>query len=110
MTTSEKVVRHKLSMLELAKELKNVSHVCKLMGYSRQQFYEIKRNYQIYGLEGLVDRIPGARGPHPNRVPEATENAILEHSLNCPTHGALRVAQELALKGIHVSSGGVRGV
>jgi hypothetical protein len=24
------------------------------MGYSRQQFYEIRRNFQIYGAEGLI--------------------------------------------------------
>ena len=35
---------------------------------------------------------------------------MLEHSLQHPTHGALRVAQELALRGITISSGGVRGV
>ena len=46
----------------------NVSKACKIMGYSRQQFYEIRRNFQTYGAEGLIDRLPGARGPHPNRV------------------------------------------
>ena len=52
MTTNEKVARRKLSLLELAKELNNVSKACKLIGYSRQQFYEIRRNYQTYGAEG----------------------------------------------------------
>jgi transposase InsO family protein len=110
MTTEEKVVRRKLSMLELAKELNNVSKACRVMGYSRQQFYEIKRNYQIHGIEGLIDKIPGTRDPHPNRVSEEVEKAILNYSLQFPTHGPLRVAQELTLKGIQVSSGGVRGV
>ncbi|MFQ2052700.1 hypothetical protein ACK335_06485 [Aeromonas veronii] len=32
MTTNEKVARRKLSLLELAKELNNVSKVCKLIG------------------------------------------------------------------------------
>ena len=41
--------------------------VCKVIGYSRQQFYEIPRNFQTYGTEGLVDRLPGTKGPHPNR-------------------------------------------
>ncbi|MFB2962347.1 IS481 family transposase, partial [Aeromonas jandaei] len=36
-------------MLGLAKELNNVSKACKLIGYSRQQFYEIRRNYQTHG-------------------------------------------------------------
>ncbi len=62
MTTNEKVARRKLSLLELAKELNNVSKACKLIGYSRQQFYEIRRNYQTYGAEGLLDKLPGCKG------------------------------------------------
>ncbi|GAB3125269.1 IS481 family transposase [Novispirillum itersonii] len=110
MTTEKKVARRKLSLLELAQELGNVSRACKVMGYSRQQFYEIRRNYQTYGADGLIDRIPGARGPHPNRVAAEIEQAILSHALDHPCHGPVRVAQELALRGLQVSSGGVRGV
>ena len=110
MTTNEKVARRKLSLLELAKELNNVSKACKLIGYSRQQFYEIRRNYQTYGAEGLLDKLPGCKGAHPNRVAPEIEQAILDYSLTRPTHGPLRVAQELALQGINVSAGGVRGV
>ncbi|CAJ1788902.1 IS481 family transposase ISAs19 [Aeromonas dhakensis] len=107
MTTNEKVARRKLSLLELAKELNNVSKACKLIGYSRQQFYEIRRNYQTYGAEGLLDKLPGS---HPNRVAPGIEQAILDYALTRPTHGLLRVEQELALQGINVSTGGVRGV
>jgi len=53
MTTKDKVARRKLSLLELAAELSNVSRACKLIGYSRQQFYEIRRNFQTYGADGL---------------------------------------------------------
>ena len=45
MTTAKKIARRKLSLLELAAEMKNVSRACRIMGYSRQQFYEIRRNY-----------------------------------------------------------------
>ena len=110
MTTRERIARRKLSLLELASELSNVSRACQIMGYSRQQFYEIRRQYQTHGSEGLLDRLPGARSPHPNRVDPEVEKAILDYSLNFPTHGCLRVAQQLALQGIQVSSGGVRGV
>jgi len=50
-----------ITQLELAKELSNVSRACKLMGYSWQQFYEIRRNYQTYGSEGLLDKLPGCK-------------------------------------------------
>jgi transposase InsO family protein len=110
MTTKSKVARRKLSLLELAAEMNNVSKACSIMGYSRQQFYEIRRNYQTYGAQGLIDRLPGPKGPHPNRVDETVEKAILDYSMKDPTHGALRAAQQLALQGVQVSSGGVRGV
>lgn len=110
MTTKRKVARRKLSLLELASELSNVSKACQIMGYSRQQFYEIRRNYQTYGSEGLIDRLPGPKGPHPNRVEEAVEQAILDYSLQHPSYGPLKVAQQLILQGVQVSSGGVRGV
>lgn len=110
MTTSHKVARRKLSLLELASELSNISKACKIMGYSRQQFYEIRRNYQTYGAQGLLDRLPGPKGPHPNRVSEDVEKAILDYSLHQPTHGPLRVAQQLVLQNVQVSAGGVRGV
>ena len=58
-------------------DLSNVSRACKV-GYSRQQFYEIRRNFQTYGAEGLIDRLPGTRGPHPNRVSAEIEQAVLE--------------------------------
>lgn len=110
MTTKDKIARRKLSLLELAQELSNVSRACKVMGYSRKQFYEIRRNFQTYGAEGLIDRLPGAKGPHPNRVSQEIEQAVLDHALDHPCHGALRVEQELRLKGLQVSAGGVRGV
>ncbi len=112
MTTvqAEKIARRKLSLLQLAQELGNVSKACRIVGYSRQQFYEIRRNFQLHGADGLLDRLPGAKGPHPNRVAAPVEEAILAHALEHPTHGAQRVADELMLRGIQVSSGGVRGV
>ena len=110
MTTNDKIARRKLSLLQLAEELGNVSKACKVMGYSRQQFYEIRRNYQTFGSKGLIDRLPGPRAPHPNRVAEDVEQAVLAHSLQNPSHGCLKVAQLLSLQGIQVSSGGVRGV
>lgn len=86
MTTDQKIARRKLSLPELASELSNVSKACKLMGYSRQQFYEIRRNFRTYGADGLIDRLPGARRPHPNRVAPEIEAAILAHALEHPCH------------------------
>ncbi len=100
---AQKAARRKLNMLELAEELGNVSKACRIMGYSRQQFYEIRRDFQTYGAKGLLDKLPGARGPHPNRLPEELEKLILDYNLKQPTHGPDRVAQNLVLQG-HMST------
>ncbi len=62
MTTDKKIARRTLSLLKLAADLGNpptssgqvVSKACRVMGYSRQQFYETRRNFQTYGAEGLL--------------------------------------------------------
>ena len=95
MTAKEKVARRKLSLLDLARELGNVSKACKVMGDSRQQFHEIRRNYQTYGSDGLIDCLPGAKGPHPNRVAQEVEDAILAHAMDHPCHDCVRAAQKL---------------
>ena len=106
MTADRTMARRKLGLLDLAAELGNLSKACKVMGYSRQQFHEIRRNFQTYG----ADPLPGPRNSHQNRVPEAVEQAVLEHASVHPCQGPVRVAQELMLRSIQVSAGGVRGV
>ena len=109
-TIAEKAARRKLNLLELANDLNNVSRACKIIGYSREQFYEIKRNYQAFGAEGLLDRIRGPKNPHPNRVSEELEKDILDYCIEFPTHGCTKVSQQLILRGINVGVGSVRGV
>ena len=40
MTTEQKVIRAKVGLLELAKQLGNVSQACRVMGYSRDSFID----------------------------------------------------------------------
>ena len=69
------------------------------MGYSRQQSGAIRRNFQVYGAEGPLGRMLGAREPYPNRVASAVKEAIRAHALTHPTHRAQWVADELMLRG-----------
>jgi transposase InsO family protein len=110
MTALSQSTRRKLSLLQLAEELGNVSKACRIMGYHRDTFYEVRRAFQVGGVAGLVESKRGPQGPHPNRVSEEAEEKILGFSLDHPTHGQQRVANELRLQGLNVSPTGVRGV
>jgi hypothetical protein len=39
MTQEQKIIRAKVGLLELARQLGNVSQACKILGYSRDSFY-----------------------------------------------------------------------
>ncbi len=46
---NQSVIKHKTSLLTLAQELGNVSKACKLMGFSRDTFIDIKRRMKKGG-------------------------------------------------------------
>ena len=107
--TNDKIVKHKVGLLNLADELGNISKACKLMGVSRDTFYRYKEAVDEGGIEALLDR--SRRVPNPkNRVDPMVEEAVVAHAIAEPAHGQVRVSNELRKQGIFVSPTGVRGV
>lgn len=109
MTTQEKLTRNKQSLIELAEYLQNVSQACKIHGVSRQHFYDIKKAYEEYGLEGLREKTR-KKPCHKNRVAPEVEEAVLNMAYEFPAYGQARAANELKKKGVLVSGGGVRSI
>lgn len=58
MKAEKKVIKQKMSVLELAQTLGNITDACRRRGVSRTQFYEWKRRFQTHGIEGLRDLPP----------------------------------------------------
>jgi len=108
LNTSEKVIKHKVGLLNLAEELGNVSRARKVMGLSRDTFYRYKAAVDEGGVEALVDS--NRRRPNPkNRIDTVVEEAVIAYALEQPAHGQVRASNELRKRGIFVSPTGVRG-
>jgi transposase InsO family protein len=109
MTTQEKLIKRKQSLLELAEYLQNISQACKINGVSRQHFYDIKKTYEEQGLEGLREK--SRRKPClKNRVAPEIEEAVVSIANEYPAYGQTRASNELRKRGILVSPGGVRSI
>lgn len=106
---SEKIIKPKLGLLELAKQLGNVSQACKVMGYSRDTFYRFQHLYETGGEEALQE-LSRRKPIEKNRVPLHVEQAVIDLAIANPALGQKRVSQALQEQGILISSSGVRSV
>ena len=107
--SNEKIIKHKVVLLNLAEELGNVSKACQIMGLSRDTFYRYKSAVEDGGVEALLERT--RRHPNlKNRVDLETEDAVVAFAIEYPAHGQVRVSNELRKQGVFVSASGVRSI
>ena len=109
MTKDQKIIKGKVGLLELAKQLGNVSQACKMLGYSRDSFYRFKELYDKGG-ELALQEMSRKKPILANRTAPEIAARIVEFSLEQPAFGQIRVANEMRKLGHSISPAGVRGV
>ena len=107
--SNERIIKHKVGLLNLAEELGNVSKACQMMGLSRDTFYRYKAAVEEGGVEGLLEK-DRRRANLKNRTDERTEGAVVEYAIEQPAHGQIRTSNELRKRGFFLSPSGVRSV
>jgi transposase InsO family protein len=104
-----KLARKRLSVLQLAESLGNVSEACRRGGLDRTSFYEWRRRFQTHGLEGLKD-LPPVHKSHPQTTPPEVVERLLALSMEHPTWGCNRLSDMLRLEGPYVSGPTVQSI
>lgn len=99
----EQLAHRRMTVLELAERLGNVSEACRRGGIDRISFYDWKRRFQLAGLDGL-EALPPVAKSHPMTTPPEVVERLLALAPEHPASGCNRLEAMLALEGKRVSA------
>ena len=103
----ERLIDAKISLLQLAKELGNIQKACRAAGVARSSFYEIKKVYEQFGRDGLLE---SRRGKRKQPISEQMEEKVLQATREEPSYSYVRLSEKLHDEGVGAGISIVRRV
>ena len=94
MTKDERIATYKYSVLQHAREHKNITLTCKIFQIFRTIYYKWLKRFNKLGYLGLQDK-KKVLPKKPNQVKKDKEQIILNYIINYFTHRPRRIANEL---------------
>lgn len=91
--TAQKVIKVKVGVLEVAKQVGNVSQACKVMGDSRESF-DCCKELDDQGGEAAGQELSRRKPNCKNRVAAEIEDAVIGIALEHPAWGQLGASTE----------------
>lgn len=110
MTTSAEIIyQRRVRVLDLAKELGNISEACRQIGVSRTRYYEWNHLAESYGLDALWPK-DRRRPNQPNETPTLIVHDLMTIVVIEPTIGCRQYADRLAELGYDISKSTVQRI
>ncbi len=110
MTTSAEIIyQRRVRVLDLAKELGNISEACRQIGVSRTRYYEWNHLAENYGLDALWPK-DRRRPNQPNETPTLIVHDLMTIVVIEPTIGCRQYADRLAELSYDISKSTVQRI